>query len=161
MMVNYAKATGYTLPVSRQAVTFADNAQISAYAADAVKSIQQTGVIVGKENNRFDPKGNATRGEAATILRRFVELVIDEGTARGWVKNDSGQWQYIDAYGKARTGWLTVTTGSKYWFDDKAVMASGKWVQIQNKWYYFYADGKLAVNTTVEGYTVGADGART
>ena len=76
MMVNYAKATGYILPVSRQAVTFADNAQISSYAADAVKAIQQTGVIVGKDNNRFDPKGNATRGEAATILRRFVELVI-------------------------------------------------------------------------------------
>ena len=48
MMVNYAKATGYTLPVSRQAVTFDDDAKISADVKDAVKAIQQTGVINGK-----------------------------------------------------------------------------------------------------------------
>ena len=39
-------------------------------------------------------------------------------------------------------------------------MVTGKWVQIGGKWYYFYADGKLAVNTTIDGYTVGEDGAR-
>jgi glucan-binding repeat-containing protein len=157
MMVNYAKATGYTLPVSRQAVTFADNASISAWAKTAVKAIQQTGVIVGRTGNRFDPQGNMTRGEAATILRRFVELVIDEGTARGWVQNDSGQWQYIGENGRAVTGWLTLD-GDKYWFDANGVMASGKCVQISGKWYYFQADGTLAVNTTIDGYAVGADG---
>ena len=124
MMVNYAKATGYTLPVSRQAATFADDAKISAYAKDAVKAIQQTGVISGKPNNLFDPQGNATRAEASTILRRFVELVIDEGTARGWVQNDAGQWQYINTNGKAVTSnWLT-SGENKYYFDDKGVMVS-------------------------------------
>ena len=151
MMVNYAKATGYKLPVSRQAVTFADNANISTWAKDAVKAIQQTGVISGKPNNLFDPQGSATRAEASAILRRFVELVIDEGTARGWVQNDAGQWQYINVNGKAVTGWLNTTEGNKFWFDDKGVMASGKWVQISGKWYYFYSDGKLAVNTTTDG----------
>jgi len=77
MMVNYTKAAGYTLPVSRQAYTFADDEAISAYAKDAVKAIQQTGVISGKPNNLFDPQGSATRAEAAAILRRFAELVID------------------------------------------------------------------------------------
>ncbi len=89
MMVNYSKVTGYKLPVSRIAVTFADDAKISVYAKDAVKAIQQTSVISGKPNNLFDPQGNATRAEAATILRRFEELVIDEGTAHGWVQNDA------------------------------------------------------------------------
>lgn len=153
MMVNYGSATGYTLPVSRQAVTFADDAKISSWAKDAVRAIQQTGVIVGKNNNLFDPQGSATRAEASTILRRFVELVIDEGTARSWVQNDAGQWQYINVSGKAVTGWLTTRLGSKYWFDDKGIMAAGKW-------YYFYADGKLATNTTIDGYSVGEDGAR-
>jgi len=160
MMVNYAKATGCTLPVSRQANTFADDANISAYAKDAVKAIQQTGVISGKPNNLFDPQGNATRAEASAILRRFVELVIDEGTARGWVQNDAGQWQYINTYGKAVTGWLNIVGGDKYYFDDKGIMVFGKWLQIDGKWYYFYANGKLAVNTTIDGYTVGEDGAR-
>jgi len=145
IMVNYAKATGYTLPVSRQAVTFADDAKISAYAKDAVKAIQQTGVISGKQNNLFDPQGNTTRAEASTILRRFVELVIDEGTARGWVQNDAGQWQYINTSGEAVTGLLNME-GNKYWFDDNGVMAAGKWIQISGKWYYFGTDGKLAAS---------------
>ena len=81
MMQNYAKATGYTLPASRTAVTFADAGNISAYAKDAVTAIQQAGIIVGKGNNQFDPQGKATRAEASAILRRFVESVIEEGTA--------------------------------------------------------------------------------
>jgi len=79
MMVNYANATGCKLPVSRQAIAFADDAKISVYARDAVKAIQQAVVAGGKDNNRFDPQGNATRGEASTILRHFVELVVDKG----------------------------------------------------------------------------------
>ncbi|MCQ1528575.1 S-layer homology domain-containing protein [Lutispora saccharofermentans] len=77
MMVNYAKATGCKLPASRQAVAFADGTKINLWAKDAVKAIQQAGIIIGKPNNLFDPAGEATRGEASAILRRFVELVID------------------------------------------------------------------------------------
>lgn len=39
-------------------------------------------------------------------------------------------------------------------------MVSGKWLEIGGKQYYFYADGKLAVSTTIDGYKVGEDGAR-
>ncbi|EOS56356.1 hypothetical protein C814_02838 [Anaerotruncus sp. G3(2012)] len=28
------------------------------------------------------------------------------------------------------------------------------------EWYYFYADGSMSVNTTIDGYTIGSDGAR-
>jgi len=55
---------------------------------------------------------------------------------------------------------VDITAGNRYWFYDKAVMASGKWAQISGKWYYFYSDGKLDMNTTIDGYTVGEDGAR-
>ena len=160
MMVNYAKVTNYTLPISRQTVTFDDNAKISSWAKDAVKSIQQTGVIVGKPGNLYDPQGNATRAEASAILHRFIELVIDEGTVRGWVQNDAGQWQYINTYGKAAIDWLNITNGTKYYFDDKGVMVSNKWLQVGGKWYYFYSDGKLATSTTIDGHTVDSDGAR-
>ena len=39
-------------------------------------------------------------------------------------------------------------------------MFSTGWKQIDGKWYYFYADGSMAVNTTIGSYQVGADGAR-
>ncbi len=161
MMVGYAKATGYKLPASIAAVTFSDSAKISAYAKDAVKAIQQASIMQGKGSNIFDPQGSATRGEAATILRRFVELVIDEGTARGWNQNDAGQWQYIGENGKPVVGWLTAENGKyHYYFTADGVMVSGKWLEIGGKWYYFNADGSLAKNIKVDGYEVDENGVR-
>jgi hypothetical protein len=84
MMANYAKATNYTLPVSRQAVTFADNAEIGSWAADAMKAIQQTGVIVGKQGNVYDPQGSAAR----PMLRPYCTTL------------PSGKWYCLNAGGK-------------------------------------------------------------
>ncbi len=53
---------------------FADEADISAYAAEAVDWAQNTGVVSGKENHRFDPKGNATRAEVAMMLYRLMTM---------------------------------------------------------------------------------------
>ena len=83
IMKNYAAKLGYDLPQTLKAVTFADNTQISSWAKDAVKSMQQAGILAGKTNNCFDPAGTATRAEVATVLRRFVEIVIDPQTANG------------------------------------------------------------------------------
>ena len=159
IMANYAKKLGCDLPKTLQAVTFADNAQISSWAKDAVKVMQQAGILAGKENNRFDPKGTATRAEVATVLRRFVEIVIDSQTANGWQQNDSGQWSYY-RNGKPVKGWLS--DDQKWYWLVKAtgMMFAGGWKQIDGKWYYFYTDGTMAVNTTIDGYTIGSDGAR-
>ncbi len=159
IMKNYADKMGYSIPKTLEAVTFADNAQISSWAKDAVKAMQQAGVLSGKENNRFDPQGNATRAEAATVLHRFVEIVIDPQSANGWQQNDSGEWSYYKD-GEPVKGWLS--DDQKWYWLDKATgkMFSGGWKQIDGKWYYFYADGSMAVSTKVDGYEVGADGAR-
>ena len=159
IMKNYADKMGYSIPKTLEAVTFADNAQISSWAKDAVKAMQQAGVLSGKENNRFDPKGNATRAEAATVLHRFVEVIIDPQTANGWQQNDSGQWSYY-RNGEPVKGWLS--DDQKWYWLDKAngMMVAGGWRQIDGKWYYFYPDGSMAVSTKVDGYEVGADGAR-
>ena len=159
IMKNYADKMGYSIPKTLEAVTFADNAQISSWAKDAVKAMQQAGVLSGKTDNRFDPQGNATRAEAATVLHRFVEIVIDPQTANGWVQNDSGEWSYYKN-GDLVKGWLS-NDQKWYWLDkNTGKMFSGGWKQIDGKQYYFYADGSMAVNTTVDGKTIGADGAR-
>ena len=158
IMKNYADKMGYSIPKTLEAVTFADNAQISSWAKDAVKAMQQAGVLSGKENNRFDPQGNATRAEAATVLHRFVEIVIDPQSANGWQQNDSGEWSYYKD-GEPVKGWLSDDQ-KWYWLDNNGKMFSGGWKQIDGKWYYFYADGSMAVSTKVDGYEVGADGAR-
>ena len=146
IMKNYAAKLGYDLPQTLKAVTFADNTQISSWAKDAVKSMQQAGILAGKNGNKFDPKGTATRAEVATVLRRFVEIVIDPQAANGWQQNDSGQWNYY-RNGESVKGWLSEDQ-KWYWLDKvTGMMFAGGWKQIDGKWYYFYADGTMAVNT--------------
>jgi len=58
-----------------------------------------------------------------------------------------------------RTGWLGLN-GERYCFYVIRKMVSGAWVEIGDKHYYFYEDGKLVTSTTIDGYSVGADGAR-
>ena len=146
IMKNYAAKLGYDLPQTLKAVTFADNTQISSWAKDAVKSMQQAGILAGKNENKFDPKGTATRAEVATVLRRFVEIVIDPQAANGWQQNDSGQWNYY-RNGESVKGWLSEDQ-KWYWLDKvTGMMFAGGWKQIDGKWYYFYADGTMAVNT--------------
>ena len=159
IMKNYATKLGYTIPKTLEVVNFADSAGISSWAKEAVKSMQQAGILAGKTNNCFDPAGTATRAEVATVLRRFVEIVIDPQTANGWVQNDSGEWSYYKN-GDLVKGWLS-NDQKWYWLDkNTGKMFSGGWNQIDGKQYYFYADGSMAVNTTVDGKTIGADGAR-
>ena len=59
-------------PLSPSAPTFADNADISSWAVDAVGQMQATGIMGGVGDNRFAPSGDYTREQSIiTILRLF------------------------------------------------------------------------------------------
>ncbi|MCD4838056.1 L,D-transpeptidase family protein [Neobacillus sedimentimangrovi] len=75
----------------------------------------------------------------------------------GWLL-DKKKWYYLDKNGAMRIGWLNES-GQKYYLDNSGAMVTG-WLNIENKWYYFQNSGALAVNTIVDGYKVGKDGAR-
>jgi len=46
---------------------FVDEAEISAWAQDAVNALYEAGVISGMGNNHFNPRGQGTRAEVATM----------------------------------------------------------------------------------------------
>lgn len=48
---------------------------------------------------------------------------------------------------------------SGWWYTQGWSYATG-WKQIDGKWYYFYSDGYMAHDTTIDGYAIGSDGAR-
>jgi Bacterial Ig-like domain (group 2)./S-layer homology domain. len=50
---------------------FADRADISAYAAEAVAAMQKAGIINGTGGGKFTPGGKATRAQAAVIIYRL------------------------------------------------------------------------------------------
>ncbi|TCK89096.1 S-layer family protein [Natranaerovirga hydrolytica] len=60
--------------VSTTPASFADESTIASYAATAVDWAQQNGIVSGKPNNLFDPKGNVTRAETAVMLHRYLTM---------------------------------------------------------------------------------------
>lgn len=69
---------------------FADEAQISAYAAQAVDWAQANEIVNGKPGNLFDPKGSTTRAELAAILQRFLTLKQQDSAAQPETPSASG-----------------------------------------------------------------------
>lgn len=61
-------------PTADRGTDFADESTISAYASTAVDWARANGIMNGKDGNRFDPNGNATRAQAAVILRNYMQL---------------------------------------------------------------------------------------
>ena len=56
--------------------------------------------------------------------------------ATGWLSN-GGKWYYLGSDGAMRKGWN----------------------EINGKWYYLNSDGSMALNTTIDNYKLGSDGA--
>lgn len=65
----YAGANGK----GAQAPAFADDASIAGWAKSAVTAIAAAGIADGRDNGRFDPAANATRAEAAVMLKRLLQ----------------------------------------------------------------------------------------
>jgi len=71
---NYANFIGLELPTISTG-TFADEGQISGWALQPVSAMFEAGIISGVGNNHFNPQGQGTRAEVATMLRNFMETV--------------------------------------------------------------------------------------
>ena len=141
IFANYAKATGYKLPVTREAAAYTDVSSIGSTYNTAVTAMQQAGIMMGGTGNKFNPKSNATRAEVSSMLHRYIKLTIDPTTAQGWAKNDAGQWLYYKD-GKALTGTQTID-GVKYFFETNGTLKTG-WVKDGDNWHY-YSGNKAAM----------------
>lgn len=74
----------------------------------------------------------------------------------GWEQVNS-VWYYMDEDGIMQTGWLKEE-GNTYYLNKDGAMTIG-WEQINpGQWYYFQADGSMAVNTVVDGYKINESG---
>ena len=62
-------------PANEEKITkYADDTEISDWAADAIYKMQELGIMSGKEGNAFDPQGLATRAETAAVICRLMEI---------------------------------------------------------------------------------------
>lgn len=72
MVIAFCDQSQITLDEVAAEKTFADEKAISGWAKPYVKACQKAGIITGREDNRFDPKGKATRAEVATIMTKLL-----------------------------------------------------------------------------------------
>lgn len=73
--MRFADKMGYTLSEEVQPAEFTDQKDIAAYAEEAVSKMQKAGIISGKPNNLFDPKGSATRAEASKMIAVLLQII--------------------------------------------------------------------------------------
>ncbi len=74
MLFRYAQYKGMDTSKRGDLSQFKDTARISSYAGTAMAWAVGSGIISGKGNATLDPRGNATRAEAAVMLQKFSTL---------------------------------------------------------------------------------------
>lgn len=143
---------------------------------DGSKAVNTWKMLSGKWYY-FDGSGNRVRGWLNTGGHWYY---MDQNgvMCTGWVDVNNGSWFYMGPSGDMQTGWIQPTPGSWYYlnpsgymergwvniggkwyyFDQSGRMQTG-WVNSNNRWYYLENDGTMAVNQTVEGWSIGPDGA--
>lgn len=123
---------------------------------------------------REEPDDNIRYDEDDNVISEYtikVEYISNNSTSTSdsstttskvsqWVQLANGQWQYIDATGNpVKNSWFyDKNDGKSYYLSSDGIRQTG-WIVLNGKYYYLNSDGSLAVNTTINGYKVGADGA--
>lgn len=122
-----------------------------------------------------DKKGRLLRNGVSPAGYKTDEDGRKIGLAKGWFtrsgktyyyvsgkktigfKKIGGKKYYFNKNGvRKEDGWITVD-GSRYYLSDCIVQTG--WQTIDGKRYHFKNSGKMSVSTTVDGITIGADGA--
>jgi len=76
ILFKYAKMLGLDISGRASIGHFNDDHHLASWAEDAMKWAVDCGLITGKPGSLLDPKGNTTRAEMATIMRKFVEFSL-------------------------------------------------------------------------------------
>ena len=94
--------------------SFADADRVGGYARDAAVWATENGIVTGVGENRFNPKGSATRAQVATILMRYIENVRGAAHPQLYVYADAAELPILtraaEEYGKEHPE-LTIRIG--------------------------------------------------
>ncbi len=73
IITKYSEKFGYSLKKVIPATSFNDADEIASWSMNSVSTMQQAGIISGKLNNAFDPKGVTTKAEVSSVLRKLID----------------------------------------------------------------------------------------
>ncbi len=66
------------LPAVNNLITFTDSNNISDYAKDSIKKLQQVGIMSGNADGSFNPKGNITRAQLAIMVDNVISIATEQ-----------------------------------------------------------------------------------
>lgn len=93
-----------------------------------------------------------------TVGEKRYYLNEDGAMQTGWYQ-ERENWYYFDKNGAMQTGWIHV--GDEWYYMDENGMMQTDWIQVDGAWYYLNPEnGKMAHDTTVDGYQVDSSGKR-
>lgn len=78
MMYNYAKYKGYDLTAKGDLSRFPDGSQVQDWALPAMSWANGNALINGHDDGILQPGGTTTRAQAASILMRFDQKLVEE-----------------------------------------------------------------------------------
>jgi hypothetical protein len=73
MVTRLAAAENISLTVVQEKPVFKDGDAVSRWAKDAMDTVQKAGLLLGYPDGTLQPQGNATRAEAATVVKRLYD----------------------------------------------------------------------------------------
>ena len=76
MLYRYAEHVGMDTKVTGNISGYNDAEQVSPWATDAMSWAVATGLINGRDATTLAPGGDANRAEVATMVQRFIELMV-------------------------------------------------------------------------------------
>ena len=76
MLYRYANYVGMNTEVTGEITGYDDSGDVSTWASDAMRWAVATGIISGRDENTLAPGGEANRAEVATMIERFVNLMV-------------------------------------------------------------------------------------
>ena len=78
ILARYAEYVAkYKLPETTTALNFTDSDLIASYTIEAVKAMQNAGIISGNSDGSFAPKANATRAQTAKMITVLIKNMAD------------------------------------------------------------------------------------
>lgn len=78
MLYNFAKNQNIELSKIYSGSNFKDTDKISSWAVESVDALARAGILNGRDNGNFDPKGTATRAEIATMFVKFIDAYMPQ-----------------------------------------------------------------------------------
>ncbi|MDO5516442.1 MAG: cadherin-like beta sandwich domain-containing protein [Clostridium sp.] len=130
-----------------------NNVQISVSNGDDITTYN---IYVGKaapelqNNNQIKEGWNKIDG-----IWYYADSSLNKMT--GWQKIDNA-WYYMNNSGEMQIGWKFINS-KWYYLEQSGAMKTGWLLDTDGKWYYLNSSGDMALNTTVNGYKLGSDGA--